>query len=346
MNKFKILGLFFAICNLAFSEETVLVPTDNGGYIRVPISEIMPQEKKEKIKEIKKEEEIKATEKIIEKTPVRREVIPISENTPLDDLLTVSMNYDYKKIEKESLDNNKNPIENKVITDFISNSRTNERVTEAMYLFNINTFYTKTKFEDEKNEDLKNYGAIASIQYGINDDINIKFNAGYGENEFLDDKSDNMFFSLDYSYSPQYRNDSDTEWEIGTILGYFNGENDYYRSDDMFIGLLYTNIKTPITETIYFDTDFESTILSNKIGFGIRKNIFFFDNIDLSFKLISDYVFGYKDRDKKIYTHLDEDDPTIKVELEISDTTEYGITLKSFYDFTYESCGITFEYKF
>ena len=177
MNKWKILGLFFAICNLAFSEETVLVPTDNGGYIRVPISEIIPQEKKE--------EEIKAKEKIIEKAPVRREVIPISENTPLDDLLTVSMNYDYKKIEKESLDNNKNPIENKVITDFINNSRTTERVTEAMYLFNINTFYTKTKFEDEKNEDLKNYGTIASIQYGINDDINIKFNAGYGKAESL-----------------------------------------------------------------------------------------------------------------------------------------------------------------
>ena len=129
-------------------------------------------------------------------------------------------------------------------------------------------------------------------------------------------------------------------------LGYFNGENDYYRSDDMFIGLLYTNIKTPITETIYFDTDFESTILSNKLGLGIRKNIFFFDNIDLSFKVMSDYVFGYKDRDKKIYTHLDEDNPTIKVETEISNTTEYGITLKSFYDFKYKSCGITFEYKF
>ena len=39
-------------------------------------------------------------------------------------------------------------------------------------------------------------------------------------------------------------------------------------------------------------------------------------------------------------------DPTIKVELEISNTTEYGITLKSFYDFKYKSCGITFEYKF
>ena len=59
MNKFKILELFFAICNLAFSEETVLVPTDNGGYIRVPISEIMPQEKKEKIKEIKKKKKLK-----------------------------------------------------------------------------------------------------------------------------------------------------------------------------------------------------------------------------------------------------------------------------------------------
>ena len=256
------------------------------------------------------------------------------------------MNLQEKIIEKESLDNNKNPIENKVITDFINNSRTNERVTEAMYLFNINTFYTKTKFENGKNEDLKNYGAIASIQYGINDDINIKLNAGYGKSEFLNDKSGNMFFSLDYSYSPQYRNDSDIEWEIGTILGYFNGENDYYRSDDMFIGLLYTNIKTPITETIYFDTDFESTILSNKLGLGIRKNIFFFDNIDLSFKLMSDYVFGYKDRDKKIYTHLDKDDPTIKIKTEISNTTEYGITLKSFYDFKYKSCGITFEYKF
>ena len=121
MNKLKVLILFFAICNLAFSEETVLVPTDNGGYIRVPVSEIMPQEKKEKIEEIKKEEKIKAAEKIIEKVPVRREVIPISENTPLDDLLTVSTSYDYKKIEKESLDNNKNSIENKVITDFISN---------------------------------------------------------------------------------------------------------------------------------------------------------------------------------------------------------------------------------
>ena len=48
MNKFKILGLFFAICNLAFSEETVLVPTDNGGYIRVQSLKIIPQEKKRK----------------------------------------------------------------------------------------------------------------------------------------------------------------------------------------------------------------------------------------------------------------------------------------------------------
>lgn len=26
MNKLKVLGLFFAICNLAFSKETVLIP--------------------------------------------------------------------------------------------------------------------------------------------------------------------------------------------------------------------------------------------------------------------------------------------------------------------------------
>lgn len=219
MKKTSILGLLLALSSLAMAEETVLVPLENGNYKRVPISEIIDERVEKKVDEIRKE--------IIEEETFKKEnkvvVSDFEFDDPLtiEDLLKVSVNFDNKEIDKDSLEKNKNWIQNKVATDFINNSRMTKRVTEDMYLLNLDIFGANTKFESN-DEKIKNIGFIAGIQYGINDEINVKLNAGYSNAKFNSENEDNLYLSLDYNYKP-YGND--WNWEIGSILGYMNGEH-------------------------------------------------------------------------------------------------------------------------
>lgn len=337
MKKTSILGLLLALSSLAMAEETVLVPLENGNYKRVPISEIIDERVERKVNEIKKE--------IIEEETFKKEnkvvVSDFEFDDPLtiEDLLKVSVNFDNKEIDKDSLEKNKNWIQNKMATDFINNSRMTKRVTEDMYLLNLDIFGANTKFEsiDEK---LKNIGFIAGIQYGINDEINVKLNAGYSNAKFNSENEDNLYLSLDYNYKP-YGND--WNWEIGSILGYMNGEHKDYKVKDMFIGTLYTNVEIPVTETISLLGNYETTIMSNKLEAAIKKDIYYFDDYDVNFKVGSGYVFYDKDRDKKIYTHLDEDQPEIKVAAQIK--TE-KMALETYYEFQQSNLGFKIEYAF
>lgn len=341
MKKIKLLGLLLVIYNLCLAEDTVLVPLDNGQYKRVPISEIVPESNQLKIKEIKEAEKQKIEEeKLNEEVYISKNVIEIKNPSVLEDLLKVSVNYETKKFDKKSIEDNKNPLQNKVATDFIKNSKMTSKVTEDLYLFNIDLFGSNSKFEAINNEKLKNNGFIASVQYGINNNINIKLNAGYSKSKFLDKKVDNTYLSLDYNY---FQYNSDYEWELGLNLGYLNGESSLYRVEDQFIGMIYSNIAFPLSETIILDGNYETTILSNKLGLGITKNIYYFDNFDIQLGFSSDYTFGYDDKEKKIYTHLDEDKPSINLNIGVS--TEQS-KMNMYYDFQYESAGLKLEYKF
>lgn len=206
----------------------------------------------------------------------------------------------------------------------------------TLYKFNI---AANTKFE-KLDEKLKNKGFVAGIQYGINDEINLKLNAGYSNIKFNNENGDNLYLSLDYNYKP-YGND--WNWEIGSILGYMNGEHKDYKVKDMFIGTLYTNVEIPVTETIYLLGNYETTIMSNKLEAALKKDIYYFDDFDLNFKVGSKYVFYDKDRDKKIYTHLDEEQPEIKVATQIE--TE-SISLETYYEFQQSNLGLKIEYSF
>lgn len=340
MQKIGILGLLIALSNLVMAEETVLVPLENGSYKRVPISEIMPEANQLKIKEIKEFEKQKIEEeKLNEEVYVSENIVEIKNPSILEDLLKISINYEQKKFDKKSIEDNKNPLQNKVAADFIKNSKMTSKVTEDLYLFNIDLFGSNSKFEAADDEKFKNNGFLASIQYGINNNINIKLNAGYSKSEFLKEKTDNMYFSLDYNYFQE----GDYNWELGLNLGYLNGKSSYYQVEDLFVGMIYSNISIPITETVELDGNYETTILSNKLGLGFTKNIYYFDNLDLSMGIFSNYVFGYNDDEEKIYTHLDEDKPSI--ELNIGILTEQS-KIDMYYDFQYKSAGLKIEYKF
>lgn len=337
MQKAGILGLLIILSNLAMAEETVLVPLESGFYKRVPISEVMPKENELKLKQIENEKILKAEEE--KEIYVFENIVEIKNPSILEDLLKVSINYDYKEFDKKSLEDNRNPLQNKVATDFIKHSKMRNKLTEDLYIFNIDLFGNNSKFEAANNEKFKNNGFLASMQYGINNNINIKFNAGYSKSKFLSEESDNIYFSLDYNYF-QY---GDYDWELGINLGYLNGENYYYQVEDMFVGMIYSNISIPITETIKLDGSYETTILSNKLGIGLTKDIYYFDTFDIQVGLLSDYTFDYDDKEKKIYTHLDEDKPSIEINMGIS--TEQS-KINMYYDFQYESAGIKLEYKF
>lgn len=58
MKKYKLLGIYFTILSLAIAEETVLIPTDDGGYKRVAVSEVV-SERAETIKKLEEIEKIK-----------------------------------------------------------------------------------------------------------------------------------------------------------------------------------------------------------------------------------------------------------------------------------------------
>ena len=119
MKKIGILGLLIALSNLVMAEETVLVPLENGAYKRVPISEIMPEANQLKIKEIKEFEKQKIEEeKLNEEVYVSENVVEIKNPSILEDLLKISINYEQKKFDKKSIEDNKNPLQNKVDSRF------------------------------------------------------------------------------------------------------------------------------------------------------------------------------------------------------------------------------------
>lgn len=181
MKKINILGLLIALSSIAMAEETVLVPLENGNYKRVPISEIIDERVEKKVNEIK--QEIIEEEAFKKENKILASDFEFNDPLTLEDLLKISFSFTNKKIDKDSLEKNRNFVQNKVATDFLNSSRMTKRVTEDMYLINLDVFGANTKFE-KLDEKLKNKGFVAGIQYGINDEINLKLNAGYSNIKF------------------------------------------------------------------------------------------------------------------------------------------------------------------
>lgn len=341
MKKYRYIGIFLTLFSIAAAEDTVLVPVDGGGYKRVPISEVVP-EKAETVKRLIEKETIQEQESFYTREELASQVfIPSPDPLTLEDSLKISFNYENKKIDKKSLKNNNNSFQNRIASNFISNSKIGEKSTEDMYLFTIDTFGEKTTYEgDSKDTNSKNYGVIAGIQYGYTDNLNTKLNLGYSRSKYQREKADNLYLSLDLNYS-EY---GDYDWEIGTVLGYMNGEHESYKVDDMFIGVVYGKVTFPLGETIKAEGNAETTIFSNKIGIGVKKEIDFYESdLKIDVGISSDYVFGYKDREKKIYTHLDEKHPTVKLEAKVN-TEKFDIA--PYYEFINNSAGVKVQYRF
>lgn len=342
MKKYKLLGIYFTILSLAIAEETVLIPTDDGGYKRVAVSEVVSEraetvKKLEEIEKIKREESVYTREELAYQDYHEKEKEPLT----IEDFLKVSINYEDKKFDKKSLRDNKNSFQNRIASDFISNSKMDKKITEDLYMITIDAFGERTTYEgDSKDTDSKNYGIIAGIQYGYTDNLNSKLNLGYSKSKYQKEKADNIYISLDLNYS-EY---GDYDWEIGTVLGYMNGEHKNYKVDDMFIGVLYGKIAVPVAETIKVEGIAETTILSNKIGLGIKKEIEFDEKeVKIDLGISSEYIFGYKDREKKIYTYLDEKKPTVQIEAKIN-TEKFDIV--PYYEVLNNSAGIKIQYRF
>ena len=340
MKKYRYIGIFLTLFNLAIAEETILIPTDDGGYKRVPISEVVP-EKAETIRRLIEKEVIQEEESFYTKEELAYQYSKEKEHLTLEDLLKITINYENKKFDKKSLKDNKNIFQNRVASDFISNSKMDKKVTEDLYMITIDTFGEKTTYKgDIEDTDSKNYGVIAGIQYGYTDNLNTKLNLGYSKSKYQREKADNIYLSIDLNYS-EY---GDYDWEIGTVLGYMNGEHKNYKVDDMFIGVVYGKITVPVAETIKVEGMAETTILSNKIGLGIKKEIELDEKeVKIDLGISSEYIFGYKDREKKIYTHLDEKKPTVQIEAKIN-TEKFDIV--PYYEVLNNSTGVKIQYRF
>lgn len=340
MKRYRYIGIFLTLFNLAIAEETILIPTDDGGYKRVPISEVVP-EKAETIRRLIEKEVIQEEESFYTKEELAYQYSKEKEPLTLEDLLKITINYENKKFDKKSLKDNKNIFQNRVASDFISNSKMDKKVTEDLYMITIDTFGEKTTYKgDTEDTDSKNYGVIAGIQYGYTDNLNTKLNLGYSKSKYQKEKADNIYISLDLNYS-EY---GDYDWEIGTVLGYMNGEHKNYRVDDMFIGVLYGKIVVPVAEALKVEGIAETTILSNKIGLGIKKEIEFDEKeVKIDLGISSEYIFGYRDREKKIYTHLDEKKPNVQIEAKIN-TEKFDIV--PYYEVLNNSAGVKVQYRF
>lgn len=339
MKKYRHIGIFFILFNLAIAEETALIPTDDGGYKRVPVSEVVP-EKIETIRRLMEKEIIQKEENFYTKEELAYQYSKEKEPLTLEDLLKISINYENKKFDKKSLRNNKNIFKNRVASDFIDNSKMDKKVTEDLYMVTIDTFGEKTTYEGDKDTNSKNYGVIAGIQYGYTDNLNTKLNLGYSKSKYQREKANNIYLSIDLNYS-EY---GDYDWEIGTILGYMNGKHESYKVEDMFIGTIYGKVSVPLAETVKVEGNAETTILSNKIGIGVKKEIDFYESdLKIDIGISSDYVFGYKDREKKVYTHLDEKHPTVKLEAKVN--TE-KLDIIPYYEFINNSAGVKVQYRF
>lgn len=329
--KYKILGVcaYLFVVGSAFGSE-ILVPLNDGKYQKVKeeyiISEVVEVEK-EIIEEQIYQEQV--TQKI--------NYIP-SEEVLFEDLLFLSVDYKNNSFDLKDIKNNKNLFKREIAESFIDESKIYSNVDEDMYLFSINTFGNNTKFKDKENIDLKNNGLIFGFQYGLTDEINTKLNIGYSHSKIEDSKSDNLFLLSD----SRYFYDGDINYGFGMKLGYLNGKNTYYSTEDMFIGLVYSQIAIPVNDTMKISGELQSSFISNMVSLKFDKEVEL-ENFNIGISLSSDYVFRYFDKDKKIYTHISNEKPTAKLEISLNNK---NLAVNPFYEFVNKSAGVGIEYRF
>ncbi|MEG0236082.1 MAG: hypothetical protein RR523_07710 [Cetobacterium sp.] len=331
--KLKMGSLIFLLGSVSLlADDMVLVPLANGNYEKINLEEVIPKFNSE----VKNEEEI---EEFIKVNEIMVSNVNLPSDSILEDLLKIGIDYENNKYKLKEIENNKNIYQRQVASDFLKNSNFDKNIYEDTYLFSINTFGENTKYENASRKiKLNNTGAIIGIQYGITDEINTKFNIGYSNSEILSEKGENLYLSIDTKYVSV----GEIYYDIGLNIGYLHGKNPNYKVKDMLITLLYGNLNVPLTETIELKSKIESTILSNKVELGILKNIEF-DYFDFGVGLSSEYIFNYKDKDIKLYTHINDKKPTAKLELDIK---AQNIKIKPFYEFVNNGFGIGLEYKF
>lgn len=344
MEKKMILGLFLALVTVSFSQETVLVPVENG-YKRVPISEVIPND--DLIERLEKELQNRDYQEKMTQPKKSKRVFMKEDDFSLEDLLDISLNYSDKNYDKNSLKDNKNYYQNRIVNIFVENSKVKRNINQDDYLFNIDILNSNNTFENDSNKELNTIGILAGVQYGINDNWNIKFNLGYIDSDIKlnnTKNSNDLFLGLDLNYN-SLPYDEETEYTYGVRLGYLNSDLiDEYKVEDIFVGLLYFNMDIPVIgDSFYTNLGYETSIFSNKVELGLRQNLYINDNLNLNVKLTGDYVFGYKDRDNKFYTHLDEDKPTVTLEVPVKFKS---LEIAPYYEFINKNGGISIKYHF
>lgn len=338
-------GLLFLLSSLIVMADTVLVPLPNGQYEVMNTAQLIPEQEL-KIQEIKNgelKEQIYITKTQNEYVT---ENIVLPTNNILEDNFKIGINYENTNYKFSKLKDNKNVFQSKVISDFLNSSQLRDETYEDSYLFSVDIFGENTKFKKDNGNILKddikerNYGFVTGVQYSWDEEIYSKFNIGYAKSKVAQDESNNLFLSID---NKLILSETDNYLDVGFNLGYLHGKNENYKVDDMVIALAYANLTYPLFETtINIDGKYETSFLSNKIGLGLHKLIEL-DNMDLNIGIASDYVFGYKDNSKKLYTHIREKNPTAKIEVEVSGDS---LAVNPYYEITKNSMGISVSYKF
>ncbi|MBC2857030.1 hypothetical protein H3N56_11360 [Cetobacterium sp. 2A] len=321
----KIVGIctYFLVIISALGSE-VLVPLDNGQYKKIELEEIT---------------EIQIKEEVIEEKEFVREInyIPLEEKI-FEDLLLISLDYKHNSFNLKDIEQNKNLFKRGIAASFIEQSKMLKNIDEDMTVFNVNIFGDNTKYKGIEDIKTRNNGLILGAQHGITDEINSKLSVGYSNSKIENSKTDNLYLSVDtrYFYS------GDIEYSLGVKLGYLNGENSYYKTEDMLVGLLYGDVEVPLNETIKLSTKIESSLISNMVSLGVVRDIEL-DDLNIKVSLTSDYVFRYSDKDKKIYTHIANKNPTAKLGIDIE---KEEILIKPFYEIVNRNVGLGIEYKF
>lgn len=326
--KYKIIGMcaYFLVVISAYSSD-VLVPLANGHYEKINSNEIMLDVNERK-------EEVAIQEEVVIQDV---NYFPYEE-VLFEDSLFLSLDYKNNSFDLKDIENNKNLYKREIAKSFIDESKINSNIDEDMSLFSVNIFGNEIEYKDLENIKIKNNGLIMGLQYGITDKINTKLNIGYSHSKIEDSKSDNLFLLND----TRYFYEGDINYGFGMKIGYLNGENTYYSTEDMFLGLLYGQIELPITDTIKTSGELQSTLISNMVSLRVDKEIEL-ENFNIGMSLSSDYVFRYSDKDKKVYTHIANEKPTAKLEISLNNE---NLAINPFYEFVNKSAGVRIEYRF
>ncbi|WP_349764096.1 hypothetical protein [Fusobacterium sp. SYSU M8D902] len=329
----KIMYFLLAVNSLLIAEDTVLVPIGNDKYERVPISDIIIAE--ELLDSIQSTEE--------PKIPIytKDNIVIAKDQFSLKDILDISLTYQEKIFDRKSLENNKNYYQNRVADIFLDNSKIKKSVYQDEYSLALSLFNYSNEYEKD-NKKMKNKGISIGTQYGLTDNWNLNFTIGYMDSK-IKTKSKDLYSGVDLNYNSRSVAD-ETEYSYGVKLGYLNSDSiKEYKVNDMFIGLLYYNMNIPLTTDLSSQIGYETSIISNKLNLGLNQNIWINNDIELNIILDGNYVFGYKDRDKKIYTHLDED----KINLNIKTKIKYkNLEITPKYELINNNIGLSFKYCF